>query len=213
MKSYDLIEFIENCPKEIKKELNNRNFNYGEKLLVQNKDCDFVYILLKGKIKTYHSDFTGAIYLEDIDSEATIFGELEALIDKEVVTTVEALSQCETLEISKEAFVKWMKLDNKFSLFISKLIAERNYECCKRERVNAFYNLRYRVMYIILNTLNKNNLGITKDLLVEGVGSNIRSINRIINQLVDEGILDYNSGKIKVKSIEKLKEEVNYYKP
>ncbi|WP_300258101.1 Crp/Fnr family transcriptional regulator [Clostridium sp.] len=213
MKSCELIEFVNNCPKEIKKELKNRSFKYGEKLLVQSNNCDFVYILLKGKIKTYHSDFTGAIYLEDIDSEATIFGELEALIDKEVVTTVEALSQCEVLEISKGAFVKWMELDNKFSLFISKLIAERNYECCKRERINAFYNLRYRVMYIILNTLHKNNLGITKDLLVEGVGSNIRSINRIINQLVDEGILDYNSGKIKVKSIEKLKEEVNYYKP
>ena len=210
MKSYELIEFINNCPKEIKKELKNRSFKYGEKLLVQNENCDFVYILLKGKIKTYHCDFTGAIYLEDIDSEATIFGELEALINKEVVTTVEALSQCETLEISKESFIKWIELDNKFSLFISKLIAERNYECCKRERVNAFYNLRYRV---ILNTLHKNNLGITKDLLVEGVGSNIRSINRIINQLIEEGILDYNSGKIKVKSIEKLKEEVNYYKP
>lgn len=213
MKSYELIEFINNCPKEIKKELKNRSFKYGEKLLVQNENCDFVYILLKGKIKTYHCDLTGAIYLEDIDSEATIFGELEALINKEVVTTVEALSQCETLEISKESFIKWIELDNKFSLFISKLIAERNYECCKRERVNAFYNLRYRVMYIILNTLHKNNLGITKDLLVEGVGSNIRSINRIINQLIEEGILDYNSGKIKVKSIEKLKEEVNYYKP
>ncbi|MDK0538524.1 Crp/Fnr family transcriptional regulator [Clostridium perfringens] len=213
MKSYELIEFINNCPKEIKKELKNRSFKYGEKLLVQNENCDFVYILLKGKIKTYHCDFTGAIYLEDIDSEATIFGELEALINKEVVTTVEALSQCETLEISKESFIKWIELDNKFSLFISKLIAERNYECCKRERVNAFHNLRYRVMYIILNTLHKNNLGITKDLLVEGVGSNIRSINRIINQLIEEGILDYNSGKIKVKSIEKLKEEVNYYKP
>ena len=207
MKSYELIEFINNCPKEIKKELKNRSFKYGEKLLVQNENCDFVYILLKGKIKTYHCDFTGAIYLEDIDSEATIFGELEALINKEVVTTVEALSQCETLEISKESFIKWIELDNKFSLFISKLIAERNYECCKRERVNAFYNLRYRVMYIILNTLHKNNL------VVEGVGSNIRSINRIINQLIEEGILDYNSGKIKVKSIEKLKEEVNYYKP
>lgn len=213
MKSHELIEFINNCPKEIEKELKNRSFNYGEKLLVQNQGCDYIYILLKGKIKTYHSDFTGAIYLEDIDSEATIFGELEALINKDVVTTVEALSQCETLEISKEAFIKWMELDNKFSLFISKLIAERNYECCKRERVNAFYNLRYRVMYIILNTLYKNNLGITKDLLVEGVGSNIRSINRIINQLVEEEILEYNSGKIKVKSIEKLKEEVDYYKP
>lgn len=213
MKGCELIEFINNCPKDIKKELKHRSFKYGEKLLIQNEGCDFVYVLLEGKIKTYHSDFTGAIYLEDIDSEATIFGELEALIDKEVVTTVEALSECKTLEISKEAFVKWMELDNKFSLFISKLIAERNYDCCKRERVNAFYTLRYRVMYIILNTLYKNNLVITKDLLVEGVGSNIRSINRIINQLVEEGILDYNSGKIKVKSIEKLKEEVDYYKP
>ncbi|MGG5460466.1 Crp/Fnr family transcriptional regulator [Clostridium sp. B9] len=213
MKSCELINFINNCPNEIKKELKDRIFKYGEKLLIQNERCDFVYILIEGKIKTYHSDFTGAIYLEDIDSEATIFGELEALIDEEVVTTVEAISDCKTLEISKESFVKWMELDNKFSMFISKLIAERNYECCKRERVNAFYNLRYRVMYIILNTLYKNNLGITKDLLVEGVGSNIRSINRIINQLVDEGILDYKSGKITVKSIEKLKEEVNYYKP
>ena len=121
MKSYELIEFINNCPKEIKKELKNRSFKYGEKLLVQNENCDFVYILLKGKIKTYHCDFTGAIYLEDIDSEATIFGELEALINKEVVTTVEALSQCETLEISKESFIKWIELDNKFSLFINNI--------------------------------------------------------------------------------------------
>ena len=33
MKSYELIEFINNCPKEIKKELKNRSFKYGEKLL------------------------------------------------------------------------------------------------------------------------------------------------------------------------------------
>ncbi|SFC40807.1 Crp/Fnr family transcriptional regulator [Clostridium uliginosum] len=213
MKSFELINFINNCPSEIKKELKNKEVNFGEKLLIQNEECKYVYILLDGKIKTYHTDFTGTIYVEDIDAEPTIFGELEALIDREVVTTVETISYCKILEISKEGFIKWMELDNKFSLFISKLIAERNYDCCKRERINAFYPLKYRVMYTILNTIYKNNLGITKDLLVEGVGSNIRSINRIINQLVQEEILEYKSGIITVKSIEKLENEVDYYKP
>lgn len=213
MKSCELINFIRNCPEQIEKELRSKTIKYGEKLLIQNETCTYVYILLKGKIKTYHTDFTGTVYLEDIDSKATIFGELEALTDKEVVTTVEAISDCEILEISKEKFIEWMELENKFSLFVSKLIAERNYECCKRERINAFYPLRYRVMYVILNTLYKNNLGITKDLLVEGVGSNIRSINRIINQLIQEDVLDYKSGIITVKSIEKLKREIEYYRP
>ena len=100
---------------------------------------------------------------------------------------VEAISNCKTIEIPKETFIKWMEEDSKFSLYISKLIAERNYYSCIRERTNAIYPLRYRVIYFILNTLYKNNLAITKDLIVEGVGSNIRSINRILKQLIDEG--------------------------
>lgn len=213
MKSYELIDFVRNCPDKIKKEMKAKKVEFGEQLLIQGEECKYVYILLEGKIKTYHTDFTGTIYLEDIDSEATIFGELEALIDKEVVTTVETISSCDILEITKENFITWLELDNKFSLFISKLIAERNYDCCKRERINAFYPLKFRVMYTILNTLYKNNLKITKDILVEGVGSNIRSINRIINQLIEEEILEYKAGIITVKSIEKLKNEVDYYKP
>lgn len=43
-----------------------------------------------------------------------------------------------------------------------------------------------------------------KDILVEGVGSNIRSVNRIIKELVDEDIIEYNKGSIKVKDINKL---------
>lgn len=45
MKSHELIEFINNCPKEIEKELKNRSFNYGEKLLVQNQGCDYIYLI------------------------------------------------------------------------------------------------------------------------------------------------------------------------
>ncbi|MBM6838358.1 winged helix-turn-helix domain-containing protein, partial [Clostridium saudiense] len=45
---------------------------------------------------------------------------------------------------------------------------------------------------------------IHKDLLVEGVGSNIRSVNRIIKELSNDNIIDYNKGFIKVKDMNKL---------
>lgn len=212
MDDNELMYFLEVCPSEIRKNFKVKNFKYGEKLLVQGKECDNVYILIDGKVKTYHSDFTGRNYLEDIDKFATIFWELEALINKEIVTTVEALANCKTIEVDKDIFIKWMELDSKFTLFISKLIAQRNYDACIRERTNAIYPLKYRVMYFILNTLYKNDLVITKDLIVEGVGSNIRSINRIINQLIEENILMYKSGIITIESMKELEDEINNYK-
>ena len=101
--------------------------------------------------------------------------------------------------------------DNAFTLYITTLIAQRNYDCSKRERVNAFYPLKYRIMYMIYNTLCKKDLTITKDLLVEGTGSNIRSINRVVHTLIRDGILDYKSGIITVHSMERLEEEIKLY--
>lgn len=203
--------YIENCPSFIKSKLKEKNIKFGTKLMIQNKTSDVVYFLLNGKIKNYHSELNGDIYIEDIDSAVTILGELEALVNKEVVTSVETISDCIVLELPNEDFIKWLENDNKFSVFINKLIAQRNYDCCKRERVNAFYPLRYRVLYMILNTIYRNNLTITKDLLVEGVGSNIRSINRIVSALVNDNILEYSSGIISIKSMDKLKKELDLY--
>ncbi len=211
MKDSELLDFLRNCPKDISKNFKLRYFRYGQKLLTQGKVANNIYILLEGNVKTYHSDYMGMKYLEDIDTSETVFGELEALIDKEIVTTVEAISSCKIIEIPKEIFIKWMDIDSKFSLYISKLIAQRNYDSCIRERTNAIYPLRYRVMYFIYNTLYKNNLVITKDLIVEGVGSNIRSINRILKQLIDDGILRYKSGSICIESIELLIKEIDTY--
>ena len=55
------------------------------------------------------------------------------------------------------------------------------------------------------------NLTITKDLLVEGTGSNIRSINRVVNTLIRDGILNYTSGIITVHSMERLEAEMELY--
>ena len=66
-------------------------------------------------------------------------------------------------------------------------------------------HLKYRVVFFLWKFLDEHNLDtVHKDILVEGVGSNIRSVNRIIKELVDEDIVEYNKGFIKVKDINKL---------
>ena len=52
---------------------------------------------------------------------------------------------------------------------------------------------------------------IRDSLLVEGTGSNIRSINRVVNTLIRDGILNYTSGIITVHSMERLEAEMELY--
>lgn len=207
----DLLTFISTCPSSIRSNFKEQTYSFKDKLMEQNKKSDRVYILLSGIVKNYHSEINGNVYIEDIDTGVTIFGELEALINKETVSTVEAVSECRVLELDNTLFLEWLKADNAFALYMTTMIAQRNYDCSKRERVNAFYPLKYRIMYMIYNTLCKKDLAITKDLLVEGTGSNIRSINRVVTTLIRDGILHYKSGIITVHSMERLEAEMELY--
>lgn len=92
------------------------------------------------------------------------------------------------------------------SLSINKLFANRMYESWSREMKNVTLPLKYKVVYFILKIENKNlSIQITKKLIVEGVGSNIRSINRVIKELSSLNLINCSGGTITVPSISALK--------
>ena len=79
------------------------------------------------------------------------------------------------------------------------------YHTSINSKANVAYNLKDRVLFFLWKFLNEHNLNtVHKDILVEGVGSNIRSINRIIKELVDENFVEYNKGFVKVVDMNKL---------
>ena len=166
---------------------------------------DFVYIIIKGKVKVYSLTPTGVKYLERIYCEYEIFGELEAFIDKPILNYVEAIESCNAIKIPKDLFLKWIEIDREFSLYISIQISEKMYYTSINSRANVTYPLKSRLIFFLWNFLDEHNLDtVHKDILVEGVGSNIRSVNRIIKELVNEGLIEYNKGFIKVKNMDKL---------
>ena len=201
----NLSYFLDTCPNYIKNNFINISFNTFDKILIQNEAARYVYIIRKGKVKVYSLTHTGVKYLERIYCENDLLGELEVFANKPILNYVEALEPCEGIKISKESFLEWIKYDSEFSLYIHIELSEKMYHTSINSKANVAYNLKDRVLFFLWKFLNEHNLNtVHKDILVEGVGSNIRSVNRIIKELVDEDIVEYNKGFIKVKDKNKL---------
>ena len=205
----NLSYYLDTCPDFIKNKFININFKTFDKILKQNEDPSFVNIKKKGKVKVYSLTPTQLKYLERIYCEYELFGELEVFIDKPILNFVEAVEPCEVIKIPKDTFLEWIKYDSDFSLFIHVQMAEKMYHTSISSKANIAYTLKSRIIFFLWSFLDEHNLdSVHKDILVEGVGSNIRSVNRIIKELVDESLIEYNKGFIKVKDMDKLVDEI-----
>ena len=205
----NLSYYLDTCPDFIKDKFININFKTFDKILKQNEQPSFVYIIKKGKVKVYSLTPTQLKYLERIYCEYELFGELEVFIDKPILNFVEAVEPCEVIKIPKDTFLEWIKYDSDFSLFIHVQMAEKMYHTSISSKANIAYTLKSRIIFFLWSFLDEHNLdSVHKDILVEGVGSNIRSVNRIIKELVDESLIEYNKGFIKVKDMDKLVDEI-----
>ena len=74
------------------------------------------------------------------------------------------------------------------------------------------YPLKYQVLlYIWKYIIQYNSNCIPKLLIVEGLGSNIQSINRILRQLAEEEIIVNLNGKIKVDDLNLILSMISNY--
>lgn len=205
----NLSYYLDICPDFIKKQFIDIEFNTFDKILKQNDTPSFVYIIKKGKVKVYSLAPTQVKYLERIYCEYNLFGELELFVNKPILNYVEAMEHCEAVKIPKSAFLEWIKYDSDFSLYIHVQLSTKMYYTSVNSKTNVAYPLKARIIFFIWSFLDDHKVDtVHKDILVEGVGSNIRSINRIIKELVDENLIEYNKGFIKVKDMDKLVDKI-----
>lgn len=208
--SKSILSIIENCPLEIKQYLIMQNFKKGTNILEQDYAVKYVHILLKGKNKVYKTSKSGLNYLEIVLEEGGVYGEAELLDNKPSMCTVEALTDCEVLKLSKEVYKNWLKLDNDFSMFIIETLSNKLYFKIEKSANDIFCSLEHRLLNLILTLHNDHkstNIFIYKNLLAEELATSIRSINRILHKLEEKSILKYKNGQIIILDLDKLKNE------
>ncbi|MGL5649205.1 MAG: Crp/Fnr family transcriptional regulator [Clostridium sp.] len=193
--------------KNHKKKFKIKTFKKNAPLLTQGNRIDNVYVLIEGTVKLCHSDFSHQTYLIDIEESETIFGEIEALQNKPIGVTIIPLTLCKALEIPKNDFLELVSTNIELSLFLNYKFSNRMYESWSREMRHVTLPLKDRILYFLI-TIEKKNLSIplTKNLLVEGVGSNIRSVNRALRDLVLEELITLENAIIKITSLTLLED-------
>lgn len=208
----NLSNFLESCPQNIKSKFLNIKFNTLDKILLQNETANYVYIIKSGKAKVYSLTSNGVKYLEHIYCEDELFGELEVFINKPILSYVEALEPCEVIKIPRASFLDWLRHDNDFSLYMNIQLSHKMYNASINSKANIVHPLKYRALFFLWRFLEEHNLDtIHKDILTEGIGSNIRSVNRVIKELSDENIIKCNKGFIKVEDFNMVIEMINTY--
>ena len=140
------------------------------------------------------------------DSESQVFnengellGDVEIFTDSSVICYLEGMDDGEIYVIKREHFLQWMEQDFNVSLYIVRQLAQKLINTGMKMQSAVSYPLKYQVLLYIWKYISQYKTNcIPKLLIVEELGSNIRSINRILKQLAEEGMIVNLNGKIQV---------------
>ena len=189
-----------------------KSFQKDEIILNAEDRLDSIIIIKSGKLKTYSLSENGTKHLMRIYEEGGLLGDVEIFTDRLVICFVEAMEDGEMYVIKRNHFLKWMEHDFNVSLYIVRQLAEKLINTGAKMQSAVRYPLKYRVLLYIWKYTNQyKNTYIPKVLIVEELGSNIRSINRILKQLSEEGVIMNLKGEVKVQDLNSILSMISHY--
>lgn len=204
-------DFLREPPPAIRGRLRTVEFPSGAIILEQGAHPDYVYILTSGEARVYSLTPNGSRYLEHIYAAGELFGEFEALNERPYLCSIQASGPCQAVRIEDADFLAWMKADSDFALFISRQMADKLYRSSLDAVVNIVYPLRYRVLYFLWNVAQNGAQEVRKEDLIAGLGSNERSVNRILRDLINGLLIDSDRGMISIPDLDELVREMKRY--
>ena len=165
-----------------------------------------------GKIKTIKTNEDGKELITGIYTDGDFFG-YEALL-KEInhEDSAEAIEESTIIQIPKTEFFDLLYTNRdvaqRFIQMLSKNVVDK-----EQQLIDLAYNsVRQRTAGALLTIHHKYNgednqpLKISRDDLSNMVGTATESVIRVLSDLKDEGIIEIQSGKIIIKSVNKLEQ-------
>lgn len=198
------------CPYEILKEIHLKHYRENEFLLKQGEIYRVFYILVKGTVDIYVESEHGKKYILTSYKKGDYIGELEMFQQAPYISSVEARGPVTMLEIDRDVYLKWIGLDHNFSEYVIRRLCETSYAMCKNMGENTLYTLKQRVcQYFIDHADQKGRFRqpVNTETLGEQMAVTQRSINRIVRQLRESGIIEATKNGVVIKDYEELLRE------
>ena len=187
-------------------------FKSGEVILNAEEELNSLFVIKAGRLKTYSLSENGLKHLIRIYEAGGLLGDIELFTKRDVICYVEAIDEGEMYLIERNDFLEWLKIDFDISFYIMEQLAQKLYETSIQMQSAVIYPLKYQVLLYIWRYVcqYKSHL-IPKIIIVEGLASSTRSINRILKQLDEESIIKNLNGQIEVEDLSKVLGMISEY--
>ena len=209
MQLTEKIEFLRKSPifsalnqtelTELSKISGERSLKPNEFLILEGEDCNYFYILIEGKLRTFlYSSLGKELTLITFFRSGEVLGPTSVFRDRPSSGSIQALSETRVLRFKKDEIISFILSHPHVSLEIIKVLAARVSELNRRLRDVVGERVEQRLFRVMLTLSHRygTTLNITRHELAEMVGATTETVIRILSSLKKRKIIASIRGKI-----------------
>ncbi len=198
---------------EIMPYLSLNHFEKGEFIFSQGEPAQYLYVLVKGKIKIYTTSAEGKTLILSFKTPLEVVGDIEYVQEINTINTVEAVSTVHMIGIRYTILKRFVKDYSPFLNFILKNITEKFYLKTISMSLNIMSSVEVRLAsYLLSVTSDENEQSLHGQLSTTSltdtanlIGTSYRHLNRVIHQFCADGLVERSKGLILIKDRDRLK--------
>lgn len=193
-------------------------FDEGEYICEQGDSRSHLYILVKGKIKIYTTSMEGNKLILAFKFPLEIVGDIEYIQNMDMINTVQAVTSVTMIRVHYEWLNKYSYNHPPFLQFLLKIITRKFHIKNNSFVFNLMYPVEVRLAsYLLSISFDESNEDFKGRLSISHlkdaaglIGTSYRHLNRVLNQLCEEGLVERTKEYIFVKDAERLSSLANH---
>lgn len=223
IQTYPEVEtYFRYMPEELKSRYTIRKFPPG--VIIHQKDypLDYFGIVVSGDHRVINEFENGNVFMIEKNEAIDFIGEVTILAEKPTTSvSIETLTECVVFMISRADFEMWIAQDIHLLRLVARKVAYKLYRSSYNRGAKLFYPptvlfLDYLLKYATHHHIEKEGeivLRKTREGIREELGMTVKTINRTIGKLKEDGLIDTRKGKVvmTLEQYELAKEKITSY--
>ena len=187
-------------------------FDQGERICSQGEESNYLYILVKGKVKISTTSVEGKTLILSFKKPLEVIGDIEYVRSTEILNTVEAVSAVVMIGVHHQWLNKFAKEDANFLQFLLGIITQKFYVKSKSMSFNLLYSVEVRLASYLLSVSFDDNDPLFQQIISTSslpdaanlIGTSYRHLNRVLQKFCADGLVERSKGVLVIKDRDAL---------
>lgn len=216
-----MADLFSNAPLSIFQAMRLEEYKKGEVFIRETAPADKVYFLIRGRVQAVENRVLGISYNFTHYNAFESFGTMEILLDYDAYrATLVADTDCQFLVLTREDYARWTETDSHALKLISKETCEYLLEEARKDRLLRFLSGKDSLMMLFMKEyeemMDDNDIcrfTLTRQQLSEFSGLSLRTVNRAIQTIEEEGYVQHSRGhfQINAEQYNRIKKYINSF--